>query len=110
MCFWSRITKAVKAVVRAANAVVRAAVKIVVALVGLVIGVVGSLFLPWLEKKIRLHVYILHPAGGKEFVSVQEAETSVQRAAQLIKDRFDVKTLHYGTPFVEVIREDAPDA
>jgi hypothetical protein len=110
MSFWSKIKKAVKAVVRVVKAVVRAIIKVIVALVGLVIGVVGSLFLPWLEKRIRLHVCILHPAGGKEFVSVQEAEASVQRAAQLIKDRFDVKTLHYGTPFVEVIREDAPDA
>lgn len=109
MSFWSKIKKAVKAVVRVVKAVVRFVVKIVVALVSLVIGIVGGLVLFWLEKKIRLHVCILHPAGQKEFVSVAEAELSVQRAAQIIKDKFDTKTLHYGTPYIEVIKEDAPD-
>jgi hypothetical protein len=114
MGFWSRlkkaVKKAVKAVVRVVKAIVRVLVKIVVALVSLVIGVVGSLFLPWLEKKIRLQVCILHPVGQKELVPVQDAESSVQRAAQIIKDKFDAKILPYGKPHVEIIREDAPNA
>lgn len=109
MSFWSKVKSAVKAVVRAVKAVVRFVVKIALALVSLVIGIVGSPFLFWLKKKIRLHVCILHSAEQKEVVSVQEAELSVQRAAQIINDKFNTKTLHYGEPYIEVINESAPD-
>jgi hypothetical protein len=109
MSLWSRIKKAAQWVGRKVKGFVRLVVKIIVTVVSFVINGIGSLFLPWLEKKIRIYVCILHPAGQKELVSVQEAEASVQRAAQIIKDRFDTKTLHYGTPYIDIIKEAAPD-
>lgn len=111
MGLWSKIKKAIKKTLKHwVKTLARTIVKIVATIIGLVIGIVGSIFLFWLQKKIRIHVCILHPAGQKELVSVSDAQQSVERAAQLIKDKFNTKLLHYGNPHVEVIKEDAPDA
>jgi hypothetical protein len=108
MGLWSKIKKAAKKVWNAVKGAARAVVKVVTWVVGFVIGAVSSIILFWLQKKIRLHVCILHPPGGKELASVAEAEASVNRAAQIIKDKFDVKVKHYGKPYVEIIKEAAP--
>ena len=113
MGFWSKLKNAIKkvakAVVRAVKAIVRTVIKIVATIVSFVIGFVGELFLFWKEKKLRIHVCILHPAGQKELVSIADADLSVQRAAQIIKDKFNTKVIHYGKPYIQVIKEDAPD-
>lgn len=108
MGLWSKIKKAAKKVWRGIKAVVRTVVKLVVALVHLVIGGLGQIFFFWMQKRLRIHICILHPAGGKEVVSVSAAQQSAARAAQIIKDKFNTKLIHYGEPFVEVIKEDAP--
>lgn len=109
MGFWSSIKHAVtKTLKRWVKTIVRTIVKIVITIVHLVIGIVGSIFLFWMQKKLRVHVCILHAAGDKELVSVSDAQQSVDRAAVLIKQRFNTKVLHYGTPYVEVIKEAAP--
>lgn len=100
MGFWSKLKNVVKGVVRAV-------VKVVVAVVHAVIGAIGSIFLFWMTKKIRLHVCILQD-GGKAIVSVAEAEASIQRAAALIRQKFDTKVIHYGKPYVQIIKEQAP--
>ena len=109
MSFWSKIKNAVKAVVRVVKAVVRAVVKVVVTIVSLVVGGLASIFFFWVQKKLRIHVCILHPEGQKELVSVQDAEASVERAKQLLKDRFNVQVLGYGRPSVQIVKEAAPD-
>ena len=110
MGFWSKLKNAIKkvakAVVRAVKAIVRTVIKIVATIVSFVIGFVGELFLFWKEKKLRINVCILHPAGQKELISIADADLSVQRAAQIIKDKFNTKVIHYGKPYIQVIKED----
>jgi hypothetical protein len=108
MGLWSSIKKAVKKAVRIVKAVVRIVVKVVVTVVTFVVGALGSIFF-WVRKKMRISVCILHPEGQGELVSVQEAEASIERAAQIFKDRFDVRLIGYGKPRVQVIKPAAPD-
>jgi hypothetical protein len=112
MGFWSKIKNAVKkaykAVKRFVKAIARLVVRFVVGIIARVIGMVGGLFLFWLTKKMRVHICILRPAGQKELISVADAEASLQRATQIIKDKFDVKVKTYGTPYAEVIKESPP--
>ena len=101
MGWWSKLKNFVKGVARTI-------VKVVTAVVGWVIGAVSSIFLFWMQKKIRLHVCILHVPGGKELASVADAEASVDRAAALFKSKYNTKVLHYGSPYVDIIKEDPP--
>jgi hypothetical protein len=103
MGWWSKVKHFVKGVARAV-------VKIVAFVVHLVIAAVASIFLFWLKKKIRLNVCILHPPGGKELASITEAEASVVRAAQLINQKFNTKVLHYGSPYIQIIKAPAPSS
>lgn len=100
MGWWSSVKNFVKGAARAVA-------KTVTGIVHWVIGAVGSIFLFWMTKKLRINVVILHE-GGKALATVAEAEASVQKATALIKQKFDVKVKHYGNPFVQVIKEQAP--
>ena len=101
MGWWSKVKNFVKGVARAV-------VKVVTEIVHFVINSISSIFLFWLTKKIRLHVCILRPPGGKGLASVAEAEASLQRATQLIKQKFNTKVVRYGNPSIQLIEEGAP--
>lgn len=111
MGFWSSIKNAVSKVAKnIVSGITRGLTKLVTFGIGFVIGALSSIFLFWATKKIRLHVCILQPLNGKELVSVSEAELAVERAAVLIKGNYDTKVRHYGSPYVEILKEPAPDS
>src|SRR4051812_24397205 len=102
MGWWSSVKHFVKGVVRAV-------VKVVTTIVTSIIGAVSSIFLFWMTKKIRLNVVILR-MGNKPLASTAEVEASVLRATALIKSKYDTKVLHYGNPYIQVTKENAPSS
>lgn len=111
MGFWSSIKNAVSNIAKnIVSGITRGLTKLVTFAIGFVIGALSSIFLFWATKKLRLHVCILQPLGGKELVSVSEAELAVERAAVLIRDKYNTKVRHYGSPYVEIVKEPAPDS
>ena len=111
MGFWSRIRRRILRVVRnVAAGIARAVTKAVAWAASLLFNATASLLLFWATKKLRLHVCILQPADGKELISVAEATVSVERAALLIKNRYDAIVHQYGSPYIEVIKDLAPDS
>jgi hypothetical protein len=88
--------------------VIKTTGKLVAGVIGFFAGAVGSIFLFWMRKKIRLHIYILHPPGQKELVTITEAEASVQRANNLLKDKYNTEICHYGDPYIEIEKASSP--
>jgi len=112
MSWWSKVKnavkKAVRAIVRVVKAVVRVVVRIVLEIVHRVINFVGAIVAWNKEKKLRVHVVILHEPGQKPLISEQEADDSIKRAGVIIKDRFNVRVSGFGKPHITTLKEDAP--
>ncbi len=97
-------------VVNAVRGVVRDVVNLVEEAAGFIIGSITSIFLFWVRKKIRIHVAILHPKGGKALATIEEVTASVARLNSLLKQKFNVRVLTYGAPKFEIIEETPPDS
>src|SRR5882762_9237194 len=112
MGWWSKVKnavkKAVKAVVRFVKAVVRAVVRTVLETVHRTINIVGGIFAWNAEKKLRVHVVILHEPGQMPLIKEQDANDSINRAAAIIKDRFNVRVFGFGKPHITTLKEEAP--
>lgn len=109
MGWWSKVKNAVKAVARAVKAVVRVVVRIVLEIVHRAINFVGAIVAGNKEKKLRVHVVILHEPGQRPFITEQDANDSISRAAAIIKDKFNVRVSGFGKPHITTLKDDAPD-
>jgi|SRR5262249_40092422 len=114
MSLWSKlknaVKKAVKAVVRYFKAVARMLVRLLAEIVQRAVNWINAIAGSIAEKNLRVHVVILHEPGQKPLVTEQEAQDSINRAAAIIKDRFDVRVTGFGEPHITTLKEDAPAA
>lgn len=109
MGLWSKIKRAAKRVANIVKAAVRALVKVLVVevlqrIINIVLLPIGYL----VTKKMRVNIVILHEPGMPPLISTQDAEASFQRAVALYKDKFDVRLVGYGKPYIAALKEDAP--
>jgi hypothetical protein len=113
MGWWSKVKKAVKkavkAVVRVVKAVVRVVVRIVLEIIHRVINFVGAIIAWSREKKLRVHVVILHGANQAPLITEQQAQASINRAAAVLKSAFNVKVIGFGKPPYTTLKEEAPN-
>jgi hypothetical protein len=112
MGLWSKIKNAVKkAVTVVANIVkgiVRDLLRVVLEIIHRVINIVGALVAYNKEKKLRVHIVILHEPGQMPLITEQEAQASFMRASAILKDRFNVRVYGFGKPYLTTLKEESP--
>src|SRR5262245_51470856 len=92
MSWWSKVKRAVEAVVRA---VVRAIVVVVTSptkIWDLVFGWVG-----WPPKKLRLNIAVLRSPTGPLLTNLNDLQPSIDLLKQVLKDRCNVKVVPYSS-------------
>jgi hypothetical protein len=99
MGLWSKFKKAVRAAVRFV-------IKIDAAIGRGITNIVIGLFLPFVQKKLRLQICILHPPDEPPLATVEQAIASRARAAAILSEKFDTKLIDFGPP--QFIKEIPP--
>lgn len=99
MGWWSKVKRAVKAVVRAAKALVRAIVRVVVVIVTSPTKVFDLVFgwLGWPPKKLRLHIAVLRSPTGPLLTDLNDLRPSIDLLKKVLKDRCNVNVLPYSS-------------
>jgi len=103
------VKKAVKAVANVVKGIVRNIVRIVVEVIHRLVNLGLGLIFWGREKKLRVHIVILHEPGQAPLVTEQNADDSFERAKAILKDKFNVRGYGFGKPHITTLKEEAPD-